>query len=572
MAFRLFGGAARRARRAATLGFDPDEVMIDAENLAGFDAARPEGRLELPLSRATLATLGALAVLFVVGFSARLGYLQIARGEAYALRAESNRIEEEVIFAERGTIVDRNGVPLAWNEPLSPDRPWRRREYFESPGFATLLGYVSYPKLDSSGNLTETEIKGLAGVERSYDRALAGENGALLVEVDARGEVVSDGTAQPAAHGQSVTLSVDSRLQGALADALAKVVDERGFVGGAAGVMDLRTGEILAMASYPEYDPETMSDGDDDGAIADWLADERQPFLNRFSGGVFTPGSIVKPYFAAAALEEKTATPNTTVYSDGEMEVPNPYNPDQPSIFTDWKAHGYVDMREAIAVSSNIFFYTIGGGVAGQQEGLGIARLERYARSFGFGEPIEDLALRGPEGTVPNPEWKEANFDGDPWRLGDTYFTSIGQYGFQATPAQALRAVSGLATGRLVEPTLVARAEGEPLPEFEAVPVADEHLQVVREGMRRGALEGTARALNIPGLEIAAKTGTAEVGATKAKVNSWVMGYWPYEEPRYAFVTLLERGDRANLFGASPGTRVFFDWMAQNAPEYVYVD
>jgi penicillin-binding protein 2 len=566
---RLFGGAARRARRAATLGFDPDEVILDAENLAGYDSARPEGRLELPLSRLTLAVLGALAALFVVGFAGRLWYLQVARGEAYAARAESNRLSEEVIFAERGTIVDRNGVLLAWNEPLSPERPWRRREYIDQPGYAALLGYVSYPRRDAQGNLTETEIKGLAGVERSYDRALAGENGALLVEVDARGNTVSDGTAHPATHGQSVELSIDSRLQTELALALKTIVDERGFDGGASGVMDLKTGEILAMASYPEFDPEVMSDGDDDGQIQDWLDDPRRPFLNRFSQGVFTPGSIVKPYFALGALTEKTVTPETTVYSDGAMEVPNPYDPAHPSIFTDWKAHGVVDMRQAISQSSNIYFYTIGGGVPGQ-EGLGIARLEKYARMFGFGEPIEDLALRGPEGTVPNPEWKEANFDGDPWRLGDTYFTSIGQYGFQASPAQALRAVATIATrGSIVEPTLVAHHDGDPLPEFDRVDIADEAFQVVHEGMRRGAIEGTAKALNIPGLEIAAKTGTAEVGTVKAKVNSWVTGFWPYQHPRYAFVTLLERGDRTNLFGASPGTRVFFDWMARNAPEYL---
>jgi penicillin-binding protein 2 len=333
--------------------------------------------------------------------------------------------------------------------------------------------------------------------------------------------------------------------------------------------MDIRTGEVLAMASYPEFDPEAMSDGEDDDAIQEWLTSERRPFLNRFSQGVFTPGSIVKPFFALAALTEGTVTPNTTVYSDGAMEVPNPYNPDNPSIFTDWKAHGTVDMRGAIAVSSNIYFYTIGGG-AGGQEGLGISRLEDYARRFGFGEPLEDLALRGPEGTVPSPGWKEENFDGDPWRLGDTYFTSIGQYGFQASPAQALRAVSAIATGGfLVEPTLAKRAEGD-VSGFQKIEgVEDSSYQVIREGMRQGVLDGTARALNMPDVAIAAKTGTAEVGTVKAKVNSWVIGFWPYEEPRYAFVTLLERGDRANLFGASPGTRVFFEWLAVNAPEYL---
>lgn len=566
---RLFGGAARRARREANIGLDPDEVILDAENLAGYDASRPEGRLERPISRSALVALGALVVLFVVGFSGRLWYLQVIRGEAFSIRAESNRLREEIAFADRGAIYDRNGVPLAISEPPTSDRPWPRRAYIDAPGFGALLGYVSYPKRDAAGNYTETETRGVAGIERTYDSALSGENGARLVEVDARGEIVADGALRPATHGDSVTLSIDSRLQGTLADALSKIVEERGFVGGASGVMDLRTGEVLAMASYPEFDPETMSDGEDDDAIQGWLDNERRPFLNRFSQGVFTPGSIVKPFFALAALTEGTVTPGVTVYSDGKMEVPNPYNPDHPSIFTDWKAHGTVDMRQAIAVSSNIYFYTIGGGNGGQ-EGLGIARLEDYARRFGFGEPIQDLALQGPSGTVPSPTWKEENFPGDQWRLGDTYFTSIGQYGFQSSPAQALRAVSAIATGgTLVEPTLALRAEGE-VPEFPKVEgVSAESYEVAREGMRRAVTDGTARALDVFDVEVAAKTGTAEVGTVKAKVNSWVIGFWPYEEPRYVFVTLLEHGDRTNLFGASPGTRVFFEWIAKNAPEYL---
>lgn len=565
----FFGGAARRARREANIGIDPDEVILDAENLAGYDASRPEGRLDRPVSRAAVAALGLLALLFVAGFSWRLWYLQIARGEGYAIRADSNRLREEIAFAERGSIYDRNGVPLAISEAPTEDRPWPRRDYIDAPGFGTLLGYVSYPRRDKSGNYTETEIRGLSGVERSYDSALAGENGAYLVEVDARGNTVSDGALRPAVHGSSVTLSIDARLQGALNDALTRIVEERGFVGGAAGVMDLRTGEVLAMVSYPEFDPEVMSDAEDSKTVSGWFNDPRHPFLDRFAGGVFTPGSIVKPFFAAAALQEGVATPSTTVYSDGAMEVPNPYDPDHPSIFTDWKAHGLVDLRHAIAVSSNIFFYTIGGGY-GDRGGLGIARLERYARMFGFGEPIEDLALRGPEGTVPSPEWKEEHFPGDPWRLGDTYFTSIGQYGFQVSPAQALRAVSAVATGgTLVEPTLALADPEAPAPEFKKVDVDPENLKVVREGMRLGVEEGTTRALNVPGVTIAAKSGTAEVGTVKAKVNSWAMGFWPYEDPKYVFITMLETGDRTNLFGAPPGTRPFFEWLVRNAPEYL---
>jgi penicillin-binding protein 2 len=252
------------------------------------------------------------------------------------------------------------------------------------------------------------------------------------------------------------------------------------------------------------------------------------------------------------------------VVSTGSITVPNPYTPSQPSVFTDWKAHGAVDMRRAIAVSSNVYFYYIGGGYA-DQKGLGITKLDAQFDRFGFGK---ETGIRLPgelSGVVPSPEWKQTTFE-DEWRLGDTYNTAIGQYGFQVTPLQMLRAYSAIANGgTLLTPLIVQGEKQEPID----LNIDPAYMKVVHEGMRLGAEEGTARALNRPEVHFAGKTGTAELGTRKEYVNSWVVGFYPYEDPKYAFVLLMEKGPRANLFGASPIMSQFVPWMIEHTPEFM---
>lgn len=169
---------------------------------------------------------------------------------------------------------------------------------------------------------------------------------------------------------------------------------------------------------------------------------------------------------------------------------------------------------------------------------------------------------------IPTPEWKEKNFPGDPWRIGNTYHASIGQYGFLVTPLQALRATAAIANnGTLPTPTILVGAS--PTTHSEELPFRKEHLQIAREGMRLAVTEGTAKGLNIPEIPIAAKTGTAELGLTKAYVNSWVVGFFPYEKPRYAFVVLMEKGDVHNTLGGVYVMRQMFEWMYAYARDYV---
>jgi len=212
-----------------------------------------------------------------------------------------------------------------------------------------------------------------------------------------------------------------------------------------------------------------------------------------------------------------------------------------------------------------VFLMTIGGG-HGDQKGLGITRLNKYFRLFGLGAPT-GIALSGEqEGLVPTPEWKQEVFKDD-WRLGDTYLTSIGQFGFQTTPLQMLRAYAALANGgKLVTPHLIRGDSGE-LKDIGLIP---EDLKVVQEGMRATVIQegGTARALERKDVKIAAKSGTAELGASKAYVNSWIAGYFPYEKPKYAFILFMENGPRSNTVGAGSVMGKVFDWIALNRPEY----
>jgi penicillin-binding protein 2 len=169
-------------------------------------------------------------------------------------------------------------------------------------------------------------------------------------------------------------------------------------------------------------------------------------------------------------------------------------------------------------------------------------------------------------GTIPTPEWKRQVFDDD-WRLGDTYFTAIGQYGFLATPIAMLRAYAALAGGMLLVPQIELGAT----PQGVDLQLDAEHLRVVQEGMRAAVIEdgGTARALERSDVAIAAKSGTAELDATNTHLNSWIAGYFPYEAPRFAFILLMEQGPYANTTGAGTVMGTVFDWIAENRPEYL---
>lgn len=224
-------------------------------------------------------------------------------------------------------------------------------------------------------------------------------------------------------------------------------------------------------------------------------------------------------------------------------------------------------MRQAIAVSSDVYFYEIGGGFE-EQKGLGIINIEKYARLFGIGEKTGVDLPDEIEGIIPGPEWKTKNFPNDPWRIGDTYHTAIGQYGFQVTPMQMARAAAAMANyGLLVTPHLALNDQAEET-KTSRIDLKKEDFDVVREGMRQSVTAGTSTAVNAPYVQVAAKTGTAQLGVIKNKVNSWMIGFFPYQNPKYAFAVLMEAGPSANSIGAPSVMRRLLDWMSVNTPEY----
>jgi penicillin-binding protein 2 len=330
---------------------------------------------------------------------------------------------------------------------------------------------------------------------------------------------------------------------------MVELAKKANFTGGAGVIMDVTNGEILAITSYPEYDNNLMTNAttkEDNTKIGEDLLDKKRKFLNRAVSGLFTPGSTVKPFFAYAALAENIIDPLKSIYSSGQITIKNKYDgPD--TVFKDWEAHGYIDMRNALAESSDEYFYQIGGGYE-DQKGLGIARLDKYAEMFGFASatgidlPAEDY------GTIPSPDWKKKVF-GESWLLGDTYHSSIGQYGFQITPLELVRAVAAIANGgHMVTPHILLGAETAST----SLNLDPEKLKVIQEGMHMvvHAARGTGKTLDISGVDIAGKSGTAELGVSKQLVNSWISGYFPYDHPKYAFVVIMEKGDRHNPFGA----------------------
>lgn len=542
---------------------EPDEIFIDSANLPSFDTHHLEGRIERAIPERAYRAVLVGGLLVALLFLAQTFVLAVWQEDFYSAWARDNTLRHDAIVAERGLITDRNGIPLALNSSSTTDAVLRAYPLGEAAAHVT--GYVSYPKRDQNGYWYQDETIGLSGVESLYNDVLRGQNGVRIQEIDARGGVVSGSILRTPVPGRDVVLSVDADLQRALYDILKRRV-EASFIGGAVSIMDIETGELYALVSYPSYDPEVMSTGEPRELVASYANDSRSPFVDRAVTGLYTPGSIVKPFIALAALEEGVVSPRKTYVSTGRLVVPNPFDPEKPTIFRDWRAHGATDMRRAIAVSSDVYFYIVGGGF-GADRGLGVSAINTHARAFGFGTQTGFPLEEEPEGVVPSPEWKATTFDDPLWRVGDTYNTSIGQYGWQVTLLQTVRATAALANGgTLHRPSILKGGEGERT----TLDLDPSQLDVIREGMRLAVTEGTATALAIPGVPVAAKTGTAETGARKEYTNSLIIGYFPYDKPRFAFSVILERSKAGTLVGAPALMREALDWIQKERPEMVY--
>ncbi len=548
---------------------DPDLIFLDVKNLPQFDLHQFEGRLEKPISKKAFSFFGVLFGIVTLIFIIKATSLQIINGAEYRERSENNKLKKILIIAPRGTIYSREGEQLAWNQKSEDVVNFPLRKYIASPGFGNLLGFIKYPAKDKSGFYYEEEFLPKDGAELYLNEILSGKNGLEFVETAVDGTVVSQSVVERSIDGENVTLSVDSRVQAALYKHISNLASSAGFEGGAGIIMDVHSGEILAMTTYPQYDSEVMTSGENVEKIQSYFQDKSNPFLNRAVSGLYTPGSIVKPFVAFAALEEKVITPEKQIVSTGKLVIPNPYNPDQPTIFKDWKAHGAVDMRRALAVSSDVYFYEIGGGFE-NQKGLGIEKIKSHLQDFGFTKKTGFDTAQEATGVIPDPKWKAKTFDGEIWRIGDTYNTAIGQYGMQITPIQVVVATAALANGGTLLTPSIFFTGSSTAAAGATIKGNIESFKVVREGMRASVADGgTAAGLNVGFVQVAGKTGTAELGARKQFVNSWVIGFFPYEKPKYAFAVVMERGPVTNLIGGTYVMRQLLDWMSVNTPEYL---
>ncbi len=555
-----------RFRKSEIRELFPDETLPEAHYLTTSD--EDLFRVEVPISRRVpLVFLGCFITLLGV-FGARSFWLQGVEGATYRRLATENLVASAIVPAPRGTIVDREGRLLAGNATTPQGN--RIRVYTYPFSLAHLVGYVSPPKKDASGFYYQWNYEGVAGIERAYNALLQGEDGIVWYETDAKGAVVSQRIVRQPKEAPPLQLTIDAPLTEALYQILKETAEQRGFRGASGALLDVRDGSVLAITSYPSFDHRPFGNPASTTEVARELARPNAALLPRAWSGRYAPGSTIKPFVAVSALANHIITPSTVIVSNGTLVVPNPYHPDKPTVYRDWgpPAFGANNLSRALAFSSNVFFMSVAGGnpKAGIPRGIGIQRLAKDLAAFGFTESFPFAGSVVPAGTIPTPEWKRQTF-GTPWRLGDTYLTAIGQFGVQVTPLALARAAAGIATGKLPFPCLTQQACAAHAPQ--PLPFEEGYLAPVRQGMRRAVQEGTAKGLNLPFVTVAAKTGTAELGASHKRVNSLVIGFFPYENPRYAFAVVMERGPASNTIGGVYVMARLFQWMRNHAPSYL---
>ena len=398
------------------------------------------------------------------------------------------------------------------------------RFYVDSTLYSPVIGYTGpiteeeFEKLKDSGYLGDDDI-GRTGIEEVYEEYLRGTYGWREIERDAAQREIKTLALQRPTVGNTVSLTIDDRLQKLLDAELRKGVDEDRFTQAVGVAMNPQNGEILAMVSIPGYDNNMFARGITTSEIAALNGDDRHPLVNKAIADRYPAGSTFKMVTGLSALSEGTATRGTVVnVSAMSFSVSG-------TSFFDWRAHGAVDFVNGFAHSSDIYFYTLAGGspMAPNVRGVGPEAIAKYGRMLGFGAPTGIDLPNEVGGIMPDPEWKQATFD-EPWTIGNTYQEAIGQGFVAVTPLQLLNAYAAVANGgTLWQPHLlreVTDAAGKkvaiPAPKSKKLEVSDENLRLIRESARRVVTIGHAYMPNLK-LPIAGKTGTAEFGSSAGK-------------------------------------------------------
>jgi len=609
---------------------------------------REEERRRGIFTRRVLALGGIQAAAFgFLGY--RLHKLQVEEGARYTTLAEENRLSARLLSPPRGRVLDRNGhvvagnrlnwrallvaeqaadvnatletfnriVPLTDAERARVEREIRRRRRFvptivrefltweemarievnapDLPGIITdvgttrlypegehlahMVGYVAPPAerdMDGDPVLALPGVRvGRAGIERHHETVLRGRAGAVQLEVNAVGRIIRELDRREGLPGQDIEISIDTELQ--------KTIRGKIEEGTSVVVMNARNGELLAMASQPSFDPNIFNSGVSAAQWRQWTANRATPLINKATNGLYAPGSTFKMVVALAALEARVTTTGERVTCPGHFDLGE-------SRFHCWNrsGHGGVDMRTAIKVSCDVYFYEMA-------RRLGINRIAAMGRRFGMGVDL-DVELPGTRrGLMPTREWRESQ--GRPWALGDTVVHGIGQGFYQLTPLSLCTMTARLATGRAVQPHLTRAIGGRPVrgsrPEdWPSLGIPERDLRLMRDSMWAVVNEGggTALASRLPGGfgAMAGKTGTTQVRRVtreqrergfnvQSLPREWrphalFVGYAPADNPLYAISVIVEHGtsgsgaaaplardvlvDTFNRFRSPPGPRV----------------
>ena len=549
----------------------------------------------------------------------RLHKLQVEEGARFATLAEENRLSARLLSPPRGRILDRNGhvvagnrlnwrallvaeqtqdvaasletfsriVPLAEHERARVERELRRRRRFvptivrefltweemarievnapDLPGIlidvgttrlypegehlAHMVGYVAPPAerdMDGDPLLQLPGVRvGRSGVERHHDTLLRGRAGAVQLEVNAVGRVIRELDRREGVAGQDVEISVDTELQKTLRS---KIQEGTSVV-----VLNARNGEILAMASQPSFDPNIFNSGVSGAQWRQWTANRATPLINKATNGLYAPGSTFKMVVALAALEARVTTPGDRVTCPGHLDFGD-------TRFHCWNrsGHGGMDMRTALKLSCDVYFYEMARRV-------GINRIAAMGRRFGMGVDLEVELPGTRRGLMPTREWREAQ--GRAWNIGDTIVHGIGQGFYQLTPLSLATMTARLASGRALQPHLTRSIGGRAVrggrPEdWPSLGIAERDMRLVREAMWAVVNEGggTAASARLPAGygQMAGKTGTTQVRRVTREqrergynVNSvpreWrphalFVAYAPHDNPQYAISVVVEHG------------------------------
>src|SRR3989344_3718303 len=457
----------------------------------------------------------------------------------------SENITHEDLLVLETKINDFSGCKIKQNT---------ERNYLYGPIFSQILGYtgrINKDEYSSSAGYAINDYMGKSGLEKYYETYLRGKPGQTKEIKTATGIIEGNEIISEPQSGYNLVLNIDAGLQQRIYEALGKSLENVGAKKGAAVAMDPRTGAILALVSYPSYDNNLFSGGISREEYDILQNNPNQPFFNRATQAQYPTGSIIKPFEAAAALQEKIISPDKQINDPGYILVKNQYDPSIVYKYSGVAPHGWVDMKKALAVSSNIYFYTIGGGYEGQK-GLGPTKIKENLSLFGWNEKT-GVDLPGEfSGFIPDPEWKKKT-KGEGWWDGDTYNLSIGQSDLQTTPLQEASAYCVIANGgTLYKPQIVNKiisgSQDSPqlVKQFSQEIIRSnfidpKNLEIVRQGMRDGVTEsyGLSTYLNDLPVSVAAKTGTAEIGY-KDRFNAWSSVFAPFENPEIVLVVTVE--------------------------------